>query len=53
MGLLESIKNSIIGEKIDRPFLEQPINKIDTTVPFGRVINTLSDDEPLRFQTFF
>lgn len=53
MGLLESIKNSIIGEKIDKPFLEQPINKIDTTVPFGRVINTLSDDEPLRFQTFF
>ena len=53
MGLLESIKNIIIGEKIDKPFLEQPINKIDATVPFGRVINTLSDDEPLRFQTFF
>ena len=53
MGLLESIKNIIIGEKIDKPFLDQTINKIDPTVPFGRVINTLSDDEPLRFQTFF
>lgn len=42
-----------ITEKLDKLFLKQPVDKIDTNIPLNRIQQNLSDDTPLNYQNFF
>ena len=42
-----------LTERLNKTFLKQPLEKIDPEVPLGRVIRDLSNENSLRFQTYF
>lgn len=48
MGLLSNI-----NEKLEKLFLRQPIEKIDTDLPLNRIQQNLSDDEVINYPGFF
>lgn len=42
-----------LTERLNKTFLKQPLEKIEPEVPLGRVIRDLSNENSLRFQTYF
>lgn len=47
-----SIINELF-ESIKKPFLKQPLEKIDADLPLGRVVQNLSNDHPTRLPIYF
>lgn len=43
----------LILEKLKKTFLNQPTDKIDPGLPYNRIRQDLSSDEPLNYQMFF